>query len=280
MNKSAYYNVPLTTKETQEVSLNILKKVAEICEKNNFRYFLAYGTLIGAIRHHGYIPWDDDTDIIMPRLDYEKLLNYLKRHKSSILPLKVYNPETCSKYPYMITRISNSDYYVKTENEDDYGLGVFIDIYPFDGLGKTLSSAKRNEIHGDLLSSLCFQATRKRYVVGTTQTLVKRILKFPAFLVAKLIGKNYFQKKLKELANKADFEKSEYVGCIVWASGGGTDIFKRSWFDNYKMINFENYQFRIPTNFDKVLTHFYGDYMTLPPKKERIGHHYYKAYRK
>ena len=139
----------LTTREMQEVSLEILHTIASICEKQHFRYALIYGTLIGAVRHKGYIPWDDDVDIMMPRPDYDRLLHYLKENIADYPHLKVFNREECLEYPYMITRISDQRYRIKMENEKSFGLGVFIDIYPYDGLGDTKQEAVALGMKGD-----------------------------------------------------------------------------------------------------------------------------------
>lgn len=268
----------LTTKETQAISLEILKQVTDLCEKLNLRYVLIYGTLIGAIRHHGYIPWDDDVDIMMPRQDYDKLLQYLSNHK---LPnLTIFNRQTCPDYPYMISRISDDRYILEMENEEPVGMGVFIDIYPYDGLGKTKEEAIKYGLKGDRLSSLCYQATRKHFAIETTTSTIRKIIKYPVFLASKLIGKDFFQNKLEKLGGAKDYESSEYVGCIIWLSGGEKDIFPRNWFSETIIMPFDKYQFRVPKYYDEILRHEYGDYMKLPPEKERIGHHYFKAYKK
>lgn len=268
----------LTIKEIQTVSLEILKQITDLCESLNLRYALIYGTLIGAVRHHGYIPWDDDVDIMMPKQDYDKLLQYLSDNK--IPNLTLFNHQTCPSYPYMISRVSDDRYILEMENEESVGMGVFIDIYPYDGLGKTKKEAIRFALKGDRLSSLCYQSTRKHFAIETTTSHFRKFIKYPVFLVSKMIGKNFFQNRLEKLAGKKDYESSEYIGCITWLSGGEKDIFLRKWFDETIFLPFEKYNFRVPKHFDEVLWHGYGDYMQLPPEKDRIGHHYFKAFRK
>lgn len=270
----------LTVKESQAVAAQIMQVIADICEKNNWRYYLMYGTLIGAIRHKGFIPWDDDLDIMMPRKDHDALMDYLKEHIKEYPNLRVFNREICEEYPYMITRISDDRYKIDMKNEKDFGMGLFIDIYPFDGLGKTEKEALSFGLKGDRLSSLCYQATRSHFAIETTTSPFRKLIKYPVYLVSKMIGKDFFQKRLQKLANVKDFDAEEYVGCIVWLSGGMKDIFKREWFDEYQYCEFDGYQFRIPKQYDTVLRHGYGNYMELPPEKDRVGHHEYKVYQK
>ena len=270
----------LSIKETQAISLEILHTVAEICESQNLRYVLVYGTLIGAIRHHGYIPWDDDVDIMMPRPDYDELIKYMKEHIQEYNHLEIFNHEVCDKYPYMITRISDNRYEIEMVNEKPFGMGVFIDIYPYDGLGMTKKEALSYGLKGDRLSSLCYQATREHFAIETTTSVVRKIVKLPVYIFAKICGKECFQNKLEKLARVKDYDCSKYVGCVIWLYGGEKDIFLKQWFDDTIMMPFEKYEFRVPKDYDSVLRHGYGDYMKLPPEKERIGHHFYKVYKK
>lgn len=265
----------LSVKKAQNISLNILKIVTDICEEKGLNYFLMYGTLIGAIRHNGFIPWDDDTDIMMPRSDYDCLINYLHDNPQELKGLKVFEYRLQEDYPYMIARISDPNYPIKMKNEKSYGMGIFIDIYPFDGVGSNLRQALKMERKGDHLSSFCYLSTRKHFAVESTKGFFKNVVKFPLFIIAKLIGKDYFQNKLSSLGNYQSYYTSKYVCCLVWASGGNKDIFQREWFNSYVYHRFEHYKFRIPSRYDAILRHIYGNYMELPPENERIGHHFY-----
>ena len=191
-NKKAGASEPLSMRDTQQIALEILHTVAQICEERNLRYYLVYGTLIGAVRHHGFIPWDDDVDIMMPRPDYDKLMEYLKDHIGEYPHLQVFNRETCPEYPYMITRISDDRYEIRMENEKPFGMGVFIDIYPYDGLGNEQREAIRFGMKGDRLSSLCYQASRDHFAMETTTSPLRKMIKYPVYLLCRRLGKERF----------------------------------------------------------------------------------------
>jgi lipopolysaccharide cholinephosphotransferase len=270
----------LTSRDIQVGSLEVLKKIDEVCKQLNLRYYLAYGTLIGAIRHSGFIPWDDDIDIMMPRYDYDKLVNYFIENKDELRPYEIINPMVNNKCPYTISRISDSRYKLIVDNEEDYGIGLFVDIYPLDGAGNSEKEYKRLKNISSMLASLCFLSTRKSVKRENTKSNIKYLIKFPAFVLSKIIGKNFLMKKLYNMASKCDYDNSKYIGCIIWASDDGLrGIFPKCWFDEIIDVEFESYYFKAPKDYDLVLKHGYGDYMKLPDEKDRIGHHYYDAYR-
>ena len=153
------------------------------------------------------------------------MMAYFMENMDRLAPLELFEPRVKHEYPYMIARISDSRYILDVENEKDYGIGIFVDIYPFDGLGNTKKEAIRYGLAGDRISSLCFQATRKRFEIGTTKSLFRKMIKYPVFLFAKAAGKDCFQKWLSQMADKKEYDNSEYVGCVVWLSGGERDIF-------------------------------------------------------
>lgn len=271
----------ISMRDVQKGTLEILKKIDKICDEINLKYCLAYGTLIGAVRHKGFIPWDDDVDIMMPRKDYDLFVQYFIEHKEKLKSYEIINPQVNEKCPYTISRISDMRYRLDVDNEEDYGIGLFVDVYPLDGVGNSFEESAKLKNISSKYASLCFLSTRQRVKRENTKSTIKYIIKFPAFIVAKTFGKKFFMNKLYSMAANCDYDSSKYIGCIIWASDDGVrGIFPKDWFKELIDIEFEGYMFKAPKDYDNILKHGYGDYMKLPPKRERIAHHYYKAYRK
>lgn len=270
----------LTIQENQQAALEIIKKVAKICEQEHLRYWLAYGTLIGAIRHNGFIPWDDDVDIMMPREDHDRLLAWFAAHPDVYPELQAFSADGNPEYPYMISRISDRRYVLDVDNEKGYGMGTFIDVYPMDGCGNDYDKAMALAKKGNRLSSLCYQSTREHFEMGLTKSPLKKLIKYPAYLGAKLMGKNFWMNRLRGLIRVYDYDSSDYACCTVWCSNPGKDFYKRELFDELISHPYEDGEFLIPARYDELLRLTYGDYMQLPPEEDRVGHHFYRTYRR
>lgn len=269
----------LDFKEVQQTALSILRFIHDICEKEGIRYFIAYGTLIGAIRHHGFIPWDDDLDIMMPRPDFERFLDYFKTHNTE--PYKLMNLNTNPDYPYFNTRICDTNTILETTVEDSYGMGVFVDVCAMDGIGQSYSDAIRMMSKSKRLCSSMFLATRNKFHFGLTKGWGKKLLKFPAYIVTHFLGKSFFVKCMNKLLKKCDYDSSEFVGCLVWSTyAPSKEVFPKSWIEEIQKGRFEDSEYNIPKHYDEMLRTIYGDYMILPPEKERVYHHQFTAYRK
>ena len=190
--------------EIQSVSLEVLKKITDIMDHEGFNYILAYGTLIGAIRPKGFIPWDDDIDIMMLRPDYEKFLEYAESHKEELDYLEVFNMNTNPDYPHMITRVSDSRYEIDVTNERRCGLGIFVDIYPMDGIGNTIEESESLLRKTCKYPSMIFLSTRKYYHFGNTKGWLKRLMKIPAFIFTHIMGKMFFVNRLNRIIKTLD----------------------------------------------------------------------------
>lgn len=268
----------LTLREIQLGELEVLKKLADICEKNNWKYFIAFGTLIGAVRHKGFIPWDDDVDVVMPRSDYNKLVEYCGNHAGELRPFVLKHYSLDKNYIYPIARLCDTRYQIDYTDAAEYGLGLFVDIYPFDGCGNTAEEAEKIS---KTLRNLraCIAVTGNPHFLPSRTAFWRNIIKFPLYCYAKMRGINHLLIKLDQKAQKYKYDESKLVYCTVW----GNNIkymTEKSIFDNMVSLDFEGCQFPAPANYDRWLRNTYGNYMQLPPEEERISHHHYKAYLK
>lgn len=270
----------LTTEENQLAATGVMKRLDEICKQLGLRYTLTYGTMLGAIRHKGYIPWDDDLDIMLPRPDYDRLIRWCLDNPEQLEPYRLFTPETVKDYPYMIPRLSDSRYEIDTDNEKSCGMGAFVDIYPLDGIGNDPEEALATLRRRARWSSLYFLSTRLRCEKGMTKSWLKRLVKLPAFWVAKLLGKKFFGKRLLAIADKCDWENSKYAGCVIWDTETTTGMFEKAWFENTEPMEFQGERFQVSTGYHEILSKLYGDYMQLPPEEDRIAHHFYRIYKK
>ena len=137
-------NRELSLEEVHKETLNVLKKIDEICEHNDIKYSIMYGTLIGYMRHNGFIPWDDDMDVCMLRPEYDKFVAYCNEHEEELYPFKLMSKYTADDYPFNLQRFCDTRFkMVKTDGLSDAGMGLFIDIYPLDALGNVKNGAKK-----------------------------------------------------------------------------------------------------------------------------------------
>lgn len=166
----------LTTEEVKKMNLDILSVVADFCEKNGLRYWLYYGTLIGAIRHNGYIPWDDDIDIIMPRPDYEKFLKSFNQTSGS--KYQVIEDRITPGYHTTFAKVHNPKTIIESEFSNEMAFGVFIDIFPFDGV-KDAKQSKCAKIILKLLSAKDNKWWRKRKLISNIGLYVFKIIMLP-----------------------------------------------------------------------------------------------------
>ena len=268
----------LSLRETQLAALSILKKVDKICRENNLRYWLAYGTLIGALRGGGFIPWDDDVDICMPRPDYEKLLAFFEANSEELRPLVAIHNTSSTITPFLITRISDTTYRMIGENGVSVpDMGAFIDIYPLDGLGNDYEEAKRLKrrsfrqmlfyIHsGDFASN--------RINASIPKIIAKKVCS------AVLGNPRKYELRQRQILSKYSYEQSGFLSVAAWGRTNAMEVFPASCFSDSIPIAFEDMTSWAPIGYDEILRGFYRDvwgenYMELPPEKDRVPHHTY-----
>lgn len=269
----------ISFRDAQLGAYEILKFLDAFCRKNNLTYFLMYGSLIGAVRDKGIIPWDDDIDIMMPRPDYDKLIQICSTE--NILPFKLFENSIVSEYPHPISRMSDQRYKTNFANEKDYGIGLFVDIYPLDGVGDDLKKAHKLIKRAYRNASLCFLTSRKKFGRDNTKSKIRMAVKFPAYIWANLLGNHHYIKKSIKLCKEYSYEESKYVSGIAQpfreCNGENKNIYLKEWFEVIE-TEFEGRKFCIPKGYDKILKMGYGDYMVPLPENQRDTHHTYDTY--
>lgn len=265
--------VPLDSEQLKEVQLRILDEVDAFCKEHGIRYWLCYGTLIGAARHQGFIPWDDDVDICMSRPDYEKFCRLFPKSGSRY---SVRNLSMDKKfYALPFGKVSDPDSVLKEmEAASIAGMGVNIDIFPLDGLGNDQKKAEATIEKCRGLMQQMYLCGRKRSPKGGLRT---RLRNGVLFAVQKLNLKMIPYRKMKRLGEENPYEDSKYVGVLVGTYGKG-EVLERAWFEETVMMPFEKGEYPVPAGYDAVLRSIYGDYMQLPPKEKQVTHHSFRAY--
>ena len=268
----------MTLREIQLAEFGVMQKLAQLCKELNLRYYLFYGTLLGAVRHEGFIPWDDDVDVAMPRPDYEKLLAYCEENEEALAPYKIMHCRKDKDYIYPIARLCDTRYQVDYEGVVEYGLGLFVDLYPLDGCGNTEEEAKAIHKKNDVLQKFTFLAGTDKFRASIKGGLHRTVIKFASYCYAKMFGPRHFALKAEKNSMALRYEDCKYVSCTVWFDF--PQWCPKEWFEGYEERPFEGQMFPIPVGFDPMMKEWYGDYMQLPKEEDQVGHHYYKAYLK
>lgn len=259
----------LTLEEIKATELNILLEFQKFCKANNLTFYLSGGTLLGAIRHHGFIPWDDDIDVCMPRPDYNQMQKLLNTN-GQLPPYLDFICYENGKLSYPITKIV--DTHTRCDNEFSTAgdsQGLWIDIFPIDGLPSSIKdTAKLYKKTGHLREILALSVAKK----GEGKTAARKLLKYIAIPVAKMIGSKRCADRIIQIATSRPYNNSDYVGCVVWGLNEMGERMKRTEFEISTDVSFEGHIFQTMSCWDSYLTNSYGDYMTLPPESQRKTH--------
>lgn len=256
----------LSIEDIHESLRQMLKKINKICEENGITYFLSGGTAIGAIREKGFIPWDDDLDIMLPRNDYEKLIRLLEKENGE--EFKAYSLHDASwNRPYSC--LVDERTYGKHELVDYSHLGVTVDILPIDGLPKTLPEVKKYYKLLRIKYALYYSALKVNYSPNEKLILLKKMIS----VIIKKIGAHRICTQINNRAQKCVYEQNEYVGCSVLIHFMEKEWFKKEWFKRQLFVPFEDGKYPVMNGYDEYLTALYGNYMKRPDQEENPDHH-------
>ncbi|MBR2041946.1 MAG: LicD family protein [Oscillospiraceae bacterium] len=253
--------------ELQKCEYEILKRTIEIINENGLDYFLVCGSALGAVKYNGFIPWDDDVDIALPRPDYEKFLEIMKDFDEEGLSLQNYRFDPNVPFFFSKMRSGKTTYIEKTVADFKINHGVYIDVFPLDGYpnGKTeafIFKIKRNFYYRVI--SMAFE--RENRIKSILFSPLKAIVK-PN--IAALV------KSYEKAVSKYDISGSELL-CNFGNSPFMNECSPKWHYGNGIMMKFEDIDVRVPEKFDEYLTLKYGNWRADLPESEKKGHHYYK----
>lgn len=247
--------------ELRQIQMGILDEVHQYCEAHGLCYFLSSGTLIGAVRHKGYIPWDDDIDIYMPRKDYEQFLQCYRDAKGVY---RAINPLTESHYYYTFAKVVDLRTRMVEKETEGYEIGVYMDIFPVDYVTDNLQERERVFKLKKLLYKI------RRCKISNSNPLQSRL----AYLVYRYLplSVSQIERKIRRLIVLA--EPTQTVCNMTEAGPKLKGCFPAADIASSVDIEFEGRQYKTMVGYKDYLERTYGNYMTLPPVEQRVTHHF------
>ncbi len=255
----------------QEKLLEMLSAFHELCKNHGLRYYLLGGSALGAARHQGFIPWDDDVDVGMPRGDYEELRKIVADKLLGNYSFEFPNPSNKS-FVYMFGKMYDTTTTLVENTRYKTKRGVYIDIFPLDGGGETYEESLRlfkviDKKNNLLHTKIC--AWRKgRSLYKNLACVCMRCV--PEFIVST----KKLKREIEDLSKQRSFDDSPYV-VNYYGAWHEKEIVKKAWLGEPVEGNFEGLKVMCPADSDAYLTALYGDWRTPPPKEKQISHHDY-----
>ena len=264
----------MTLPEIQSENLNIMKDIHAFCVEHGIRYSLAYGSLIGAVRHKGFIPWDDDIDIMMPRPDFEEFSRTFVSKQGYTLS-SIYDKDTYINY----TRVYDNEktLVISPAKAGKKEVGVWVDIYPIDGISDDEKESRQQFVNIRKLTQrvMAVRFLMRKIASDDNYVKAKACLKYIYYKLSWHGWMNAWHQAIVSICKEVEFGKTSRCSSLVCMEANRDDrqeIFPVSSFLTYKLVPFETEQFFIIADYDTVLTTIFGDYMALPPLEKQVSH--------
>ena len=270
-------------KEIKKIELDMLNYINDLCKKNNIKYFLAYGTLLGAVKYNGFIPWDDDIDIYMLRDDYSKFIKILNESNSNYRCLTCDNTKD---YYYIFGKVVDTRTKLIENAKEIKELGVYIDVFPLDYCKENYEkefddlhfinnmAVGRYRIKNDKFNEFSFLNNNNK---PNKKVRIKKIITYLIDIITIPLGYNFYAKLFNKKCILKENERGNYLG-VKCNNLPYKDVLEKEVLDNQIEIKFENNMFPVFKDYNKYLIKRYGDYTKDPPLSEQQTHHKNKVY--
>jgi lipopolysaccharide cholinephosphotransferase len=269
---TAEYNNRLDTAAIQGIQEGLLKRFAMFCEDNSLRYMLSFGTLLGAIRHHGFIPWDDDIDVMMPRPDYQRLIELGHELELFVGARLRYSSGIFDRHPFLYAKLFDPNTTLIEHYSGAAPLGVNIDIFPLDGWPTSRLRRALRRSYIALLADIVLEL--KTWTPGRPGRFPPSVYRTGQALLS-VIPIGLVIRHITRAAARATVTAATFGGVIV---GPYREVIQMTDLLPTSTGEFEGCKYRVPANPHGVLSAIFGDYMTLPPMDDRVTDHYFDAF--
>ncbi|WP_458456551.1 LicD family protein [Methanobrevibacter sp.] len=257
-----------TLNHIHNIELMILKDLINFCEENDITYFMYAGSLLGTVRHNGFIPWDDDLDVCMLRDDFERF----KELFSSNEKYELLSVESQEDYPYLFAKLSlkNTRFEEEWASQLNFGIGFNIDIFVLDDLTGNKSKQSYQLKKAFLYNRLLLMSGIRL----DDLPFISKALSHSAYHILNLLGLNptKINKRCLNFLRKYSDVNAEKIFDISAMAHEYPLIYDKKDFKEVEKVKFEDVYVNVPKNYDKILTELYGDYMQLPPEEKRYNH--------
>ena len=265
----------LPLRDVQKLEYDILCRTVDFLEQNGLNYILAGGTMLGAVRHNGFIPWDDDIDILVPRDDFEKLRALVRKNPGAVEGISFELPGMEKAFYPFIKAVNRAYVCEDIRIIDDHPVCVWIDIFPLD----VWSGGKGQAFRCGLWRRGLSAAVKERF--ETPKSGWRRAVLYGIWRLSRALGVPFFLRMINwEVSRGRKLPKPAYLGSVAWSLYGMREYIPAECFDETVTVSFEGGDYPAPAGYDAYLRSMYGDYRLDPPPEKQVTHHFFRVWKK